>query len=331
MSQTKPLPSIIIVIPCLNEAAHIGGLLEQLRRDTISLDVKIVVCDGGSEDATVSIAQRIAAEDARIIVIDNPGRLQGCAVNKSVRRFGKDYDFLLRIDVHGRYPRDYCIRLVEDALWTGADSVVVPMETEGHDLMSEAAAAAQNSRLGTGGSKHRRASDGAWVDHGHHALMRLAAFTAVGGYDETFSHNEDAELDHRLRAAGYRIWLSGTTGMTYFPRASLAGLFKQYLSYGRGRARNFLKHRTVPKLRQALPLFVLPAAICGALFFVHWIAALPFIVWVVACMGYAAELAWRHGNPRLILAGVSAMVMHLAWSTGFWLQFANGTRRMGTA
>ena len=33
--------------------------------------------------------------------------------------------------------------------------------------------------------------------------MRIAAFSDVGGYDESFSHNEDAELDHRLNVAGF--------------------------------------------------------------------------------------------------------------------------------
>ncbi|TIT70853.1 MAG: succinoglycan biosynthesis protein exoa, partial [Mesorhizobium sp.] len=71
--------------------------------------------------------------------------------------------------------------------------------------------------------------------------MRIAAFRAVGGYDESFSHNEDAEFDHRLRQAGYRIWMSGRTQMVYYPRSTLKGLFFQYLGYGRGRANNVLK------------------------------------------------------------------------------------------
>ena len=52
--------------------------------------------------------------------------------------------------------------------------------------------------------------------------MRVAAFRAVGGYDESFSHNEDAELDYRLRAAGYRIWMTDKTFMVYYPRASVS-------------------------------------------------------------------------------------------------------------
>ena len=37
-----------------------------------------------------------------------------------------------------------------------------------------------------------------YVDHGHHAAFRAASFKAIGGYDETFSHNEDAEFDGAL-------------------------------------------------------------------------------------------------------------------------------------
>jgi succinoglycan biosynthesis protein ExoA len=31
-------------------------------------------------------------------------------------------------------------------------------------------------------------------------------------------------------------------------------------------------------------------------------------------------MAIRRRSPHLLLAGVSAMVMHFAWSVGFWLQ-----------
>ncbi len=88
--------------------------------------------------------------------------------------------------------------------------------------------------------------------------MRIASFEVVGGYDETFSHNEDAELDYRLRKAGFRIWMTDKTRMIYYPRASVGSLFLQYLGYGRGRAKNILKHGHLPSPRQMLPLIVLP-------------------------------------------------------------------------
>ena len=95
------------------------------------------------------------------------------------------------------------------------------MATMGFGAFQKATAFAQNSKLGNGGSPHRQGAKGHWTDHGHHALMRISAFRAVGGYDESFSHNEDAELDYRLRAAGYRIWMTDKTFMVYYPRASV--------------------------------------------------------------------------------------------------------------
>ncbi|TIT76080.1 MAG: glycosyltransferase family 2 protein, partial [Mesorhizobium sp.] len=308
------------VIPCLNEAAHIGTLLGQLRPAAARLGARIVVADGGSTDGTQAIVERVAAEDPRVLLLANPKRIQSAAINLAVATFGDGADYLIRIDAHGGYPADYCDRLIEEALATGADSVVVSMLTSGTGAMQKAVAAAQNSKLGTGGSKHRHMSAGEWVDHGHHALMRIAAFRAVGGYDESFSHNEDAEFDHRLRQAGYRIWMSGRTQMVYYPRSTLKGLFFQYLGYGRGRAKNVLKHRMMPKLRQMIPLLVFPVVLLAVLSPIFVLAAVPFLIWAAVCLGYGAVTAIRQRNPAIALAGVSAMVMHLGWSMGFWLQ-----------
>lgn len=313
-------PSVLIVIPCLNEAAHIGGLLDQLRPAAARLGGRIVVADGGSTDGTQAIVEKIVAKDPRVVLLANPKRLQSAAINLAVAALGEGADYLIRIDAHGGYPDDYCEQLVEEALATGADSVVVSMLTAGTGAVQKAVAAAQNSKLGTGGSKHRHMSEGEWVDHGHHALMRIAAFRHVGGYDESFSHNEDAELDYRLRQAGYRIWMSGRTQMVYYPRSTLRSLYFQYLGYGRGRARNVLKHRMVPKVRQMIPLLVAPVVLLALFSFVHWIAAVPFLLWMAVCLGYGLVTALRQRNAGIALAGVSAMVMHFGWSVGFWQQ-----------
>ncbi|TPM99212.1 glycosyltransferase family 2 protein [Mesorhizobium sp. B2-1-3A] len=328
---TQALPSSLIVIPCLNEATHIGTLLDQLRPAAQRLGARIIVADGGSTDGTLAIVEQIAAKDPRVILLHNKRRIQSAAINLAIGTFGEGADYLIRIDAHGGYPDDYCDRLVEEALATSADSVVVSMLTSGSGAVQKSVAAAQNSKLGTGGSKHRHLSAGEWVDHGHHALMRISAFRAVGGYDETFSHNEDAELDYRLRQAGYKIWMSGKTQMVYYPRASLKGLYFQYLGYGRGRAKNVLKHRVIPKVRQMVPLAVFPVVLLAAFSFVHWIAAVPLLVWAAVCLGYGLVTAIRQRNADIALAGVSAMVMHFGWSVGFWLQLLGLGARRGVA
>ncbi|MGF0538951.1 glycosyltransferase family 2 protein [Agrobacterium sp. ES01] len=322
---------ILIVIPCLNEAAHIEGLLRQLGRGRANLDALIVVADGGSTDGTAQIVTRLTQEIDGLVLLENPKRLQSAAVNLAVDRYGADRDYLIRIDAHGGYPEDYCQMLLREAIDTQADSVAVGMKTVGDGGFQSAAAVAQNSKLGNGGSKHRDGAGGQWVDHAHHALMRIDAFRTVGGYDETFSHNEDAELDHRLRRAGFRIWLTGATYMIYYPRKTAAALFRQYMGYGRGRARNLLKHRTLPKLRQMIPLAVAPVCVGLLLAVFYWIAALPFLLWAALCLAYGFWLAVWERYPNGVLAAVAAMIMHFAWSTGFWSELLSFRQRRAVA
>ncbi len=310
----------LLVIPCLNEAVTIAPLLRKLNGQRSGMDMLIIVADGGSTDGTREIVRGLVSEIPDLLLIENRKRIQSAAINLAVDRFGEDRDYLIRIDAHGDYPDNYCQALIEEAVAMQADSVVVGMETVGFGLFQKATAVAQNSKLGNGGSRHRAGGGGEWVDHGHHALMRIAAFRAVGGYDESFSHNEDAELDFRLRAAAFRIWMTGKTYMTYYPRASASALFRQYLAYGRGRAKNLIKHRSVPKLRQAIPLAVAPVVVGALLALFYWWTAVPMVIWAAACLGYGFWLAVGQKNPYGPLASLSAMIMHFAWSAGFWLE-----------
>lgn len=322
----RALRPVLTVIPCLNEAAHIEAVVDRLGPPAERLDMTIAIVDGGSTDGTRDMIGRIAASNPRVRVLENERRLQSAAVNLAVRQLGQDFQSLIRIDAHGEYPPTYCDRLLEEAEATGADAVVVSMETRGVGTFQKATAAAQNSRLGNGGSVHRVGTRGHWTDHGHHAWMRIAAFEAIGGYDESFSHNEDAELDYRLRNTGYRIWMTNKTSMVYYPRASVPSLFRQYLGYGRGRAKNILKHRAIPKIRQMIPLAVFPVVAGSSLAMLNWVALVPAGLWAGTCLGYGAWMAVRQRNPYGPLAGFSAMVMHLAWSAGFWLQLLDFRR-----
>jgi len=310
-------PQILVVVPVLNEELHLEDVIRSLLDAGLPAQARIVIADGGSSDATVEIANRLSLSDARITVMDNPQRLQSAAVNLAVARFGDGADYLVRIDAHGGYPAGYVKALVEDALATGADSVVVSMDTVGIAGFQRAIAAAQSSILGNGGSAHRRASsDGRWVEHGHHALMRISAFKAVGGYDVTFSHNEDAELDYRLRAAGYSVWLTGKTSMTYYPRTTVGSLSRQYFKYGEGRLKTMFKHRILPQPRQLIMIGVAPTILLAMVTPWLGLAALPFLVWSAFCLAYGAFLTGSAGRPAM--TGAAALVMHSSWSFGFW-------------
>jgi len=69
-------PLISVVMPCLNEEAAIGACIERIRRtfDAAGLSGEIVVCDNGSTDASVAIAERMGAR-----VVHEPRRGYGNA------------------------------------------------------------------------------------------------------------------------------------------------------------------------------------------------------------------------------------------------------------
>jgi hypothetical protein len=313
-----PSTSALVVVPCLNEEKHIEEVIAKLAREAERLDLKVVVADGGSTDQTCSIVQEIARSNPRIVLMQNPKRIQAAAINAAVSKYGQESECLIRVDAHATYSNRYCEALLNVQARTQADSVVVTMETVGSSCFQRAAAAAQNSLLGNGGSAHRNETDGGWVDHGHHALMTIDAFKAVGGYDETFAHNEDAELDARLTDHGFHIYLTAEVRITYYPRGSVTGLFQQYFNFGRGRARNFLKHPNSVRLRHLALAAVAPALCMAPLAPVAGIFALPAVAWAVLCVGYGLVLGKRLQDPCAAAAGVAAMAMQAGWSFGFF-------------
>jgi glycosyltransferase involved in cell wall biosynthesis len=308
----------LIVIPCLNEAEHIARVTQQMLAAAARHGGLVVVVDGGSTDGTRAIVADLAREFDLLRLLDNPARRQASAVNAAVAAYGQGHTHLIRVDAHSLYPDDFVDVLLAEALATRAASVVVGMIAAGEQGLQRLNAETQNARIGNGGSAHRARGQGEFVDHGHHALMEIAAFRAVGGYDPDFAHNEDAEFDHRLRAAGHDIWLTARTAITYFPRSALPALARQYFNFGRGRAANILKHRARPRLRQLAVISVGPMLLAAWLAPLAFALSLPALLWGGLVLAGGTLRALSRRSAFLLLSGPVAMLMHLCWSMGFW-------------
>lgn len=307
-----------VVIPTLNEIDHIEGLLGQLLAEPDTVVGEILVADGGSTDGTREAVAGVAALHPRVRLIDNVDRIQAAGMNRGVSAAGRDFTTIVRIDAHAQYPKDYVRRLLDVLRRTGADSVVVRLHTVGHSCFQRAVAAAQNSKVGTGGSAHRMGAVSGFVDHGHHAAFRRHSFEAAGGYDTDFVANEDAELDARIRSGGGRIWLDVGIPITYFPRDTIGGLAKQYFRYGQGRAQTYLKHGERLKLRQMMPPAALVAVSLGLLLapFVAQALLLP-IGYFAALFAATLGLTVEAGSACVLLAAPALATMHFAWGAGF--------------
>jgi len=322
---------ITIVVPALDEESCIERTVSGLLPEDDSYELLVV--DGGSRDRTRHLVLAMAEKNPRIRLIANPGRIQACAVNLAAQVADPRSRTIVRADAHCSYPPGWA-RQVASALSArraeGAASVVVPMITVGTDSSFQTAvAAAQNSRFGNGGSAHRRrAGDAGWIDHGHHAAFDREFFLSIGGYDETFAVNEDAELDIRVHKAGGRVWLESPALIQYHPRKTVRSLWKQYYGYGKGRARTVLKHRSLPKLRQMLPVGVMAACAGSLALSTAWpgLIAVP-VAYAGACAVAGQSCVRPDGGIRDgLLSGASLWIMHMAWACGFFRGVAAGGR-----
>ncbi|HEX8445343.1 MAG TPA: glycosyltransferase family 2 protein [Sphingomonas sp.] len=310
---------IAVVIPTLNEAAGIAAVIGQLLDGVpADRDVRLYVADGGSWDATAAIVTGMARNDARICWVDNPQRLQSAAVNLVANQVRDWAEILIRCDAHAGYPPGFVMNVASAIARSGADSVVVPMDSVGTSCIGRAIAWVSDTPAGSGGSAHRGGMRSGFVDHGHHAGWRLASFLAVGGYDQTYSHNEDAELDCRLNRSGFRVWLEADIRLTYWVRPTFRALARQYRNYGKGRSRTVRRHPGTIRARQlAVPSFV--AANLLALLLAPWngwTLLLP-LGYLLALAAVSVQVAWRRRSRCGLLAGPAALVMHVAWAAGF--------------
>ena len=311
--------SIIVVIPTLNEAPHIESVLSELQIDLPGDHaVRFVVVDGGSVDGTVDVVLRVAQSRSDVVLLHNPLRIQSAAVNLAVDRFGAGAGVLVRCDAHARYPAGFIRQLVETQVAQNCDSVVVPMDTIGEHGLQKAVAWISNTRLGTGGAAHRGGRQSGFVDHGHHGLMLISSFERAGRYDESFTHNEDAEFDCRLRATGGSIYLNAEIRIGYWPRSTLGGLWRQYFNYGMGRSKTARRHPGSLKARQvAVPAYLLTCLASIVAVAISPALAAPAVLYLGILGGASAWFCLRTCSLAGLLTGPATLTMHSAWAAGF--------------
>ncbi|MEL6258012.1 MAG: glycosyltransferase family 2 protein, partial [Pseudomonadota bacterium] len=268
----------------------------------------------------IFIVKQFEIVKARGQFANNENRLQSAAVNRVAEAAEAHRTILVRCDAHSIYPPGYVMKVADALRKSDAASLVVPMDSVGVGCFQKANAWIVNTPLGSGGSAHRGGCSSGPVDHGHHAGFDLSWFKNVGGYDEAFSHNEDAEYDRRVTSRGGVVFLDADIRVTYSPRATVRALARQYYKYGQGRAATVRKHRMRPKLRQIAPALHVVFLVASLILAVVTPLALVYPVFYVSVLIVASiQLAVSRRSVCGLLGGIAAATMHLAWGTGFLL------------
>ncbi len=307
-------PTVSVIIPTYQESAAIDRCLEAVADQTYRNVVEVLVVDGRSEDDT----RARAAAHRGVYVLDNPARIQAAALNVGIA--SAQGEVVVRVDGHCSIAPDYIERCIAALEATGAAMVGGAMTPVAHGAVERGIAAAMGSRFGAGPARFHTGGEAAWVDTVYLGAYRTEVARAVGGYAEDVGVNEDAEFAIRMAPHG-GVWFDPAISSTYTPRSSLGAVARQFLKYGRSRAKTAQRHPASLKPRQ----LVAPALVVGL--------ASPARKFVL--VGYLGGLAAvvaaegrRLGSARAPFAA-ALPVMHLSWGVGFLTELlATAWRRL---
>ncbi|WP_433788354.1 glycosyltransferase family 2 protein [Actinomycetospora sp. CA-101289] len=315
------------VVATLNEERSVEhcvrSLLTQDYRDGA---IEVVVVDGGSTDRTRSIVSSLTAEDPRVRLVSNPGRIAASAFNLGIEH--TTAELISLVSGHGSADPDYARTLVETFTSTGAALVGGRMVAEADPAdgpMAQAIARAMGSPLGQGPSYQHYGERAGWVDTAFPGAYRRDLIDEIGGFDEALVRNQDDELHLRARLAGYPMWFEPRLRSRYRPRADLRSLWSQYHQYGWWRWATLRKHGRVASFRHLIPA-ALVAGLAGgpALAVAVPRSRLVAGAWAGGALSWLALLVvagWAerdHGTHVAARVPVAMGCLHLAYGAGFW-------------
>lgn len=318
------LPRLSVIVPCRNEERFIAQCLESILRNDYPRDrLEILVVDGVSTDATLSIVNTYAGRHSCVKVLRNPKKITPAGLNLGIK--ASIGDVVCRIDAHARVAPDYLRRCVEHLRNGDADNVGGAMRTLPHDssLLARSIAFCMSHKFGAGNSVFRTGSKHTvFTDTVFGGCYRKEIFARIGLFNESLPRSQDIEFNQRLRKSGGITLLDPAIKCDYFASPNLRSFSKHNFDDGIWSILPFAHSTFVPvRPRHVVPfVFVATMAVLSALGFWFYPARLALTMELVtyagASIAFSLHLSRRQGIPFLFTMPLVFAVRHFAYGFG---------------
>ncbi len=308
-------PRVTIAIATKEDEARVEACLRSALGQDYPKDlVDIVVADGMSMDATREVVLRIAAEDPRVRLVDNPQRTRAAALNAVLA--GSTSDIIVPMDPSGDYARTHVTKCVEALSSSPAEHVAIVPRASGRTVVERAFAAVQSTKLAfAAGAELARGSEPVPALLG---AVRRKVFERVGLFDPGARAEEEVELSRRITRAGGALTVRRDIVVSRPDASSFKDLWRRHYQLGRSRGRRTVKDRRVSSIRELGPLAIVACG--GALAATATFQPLTPIaaaVYALTTGAAAVRVGRQEGIVTIPFAWAAYPVMHLAHGVGF--------------
>ncbi|MFC6324826.1 glycosyltransferase family 2 protein [Microbacterium koreense] len=323
-------------MPVLNERGYLEPAVRTVLAQDVERPMELILALGPSTDGTNELARRLAGEDDRIRLVDNPEADIPIGLNLAIR--AASYPTIVRVDAHSELEPSYARRAVDTLDRVRAANVGGVMRAEGRTPFQRAVARAYNSPIGLGGGAYHGGTTEGEAESAYLGVMRRDVLAEVGLFDETIRRGEDWELNLRIRRAGYRVWFDPTLAVTYWPRESWSRLARQFVATGRWRGElvrrfgrgNSLRFFAPPLLVAVIGVAIVVAVLQAAGVVTGWwalatsVVYLPLVVYIAVIVGVAVGPGGGSGWRDKLWTAAVLPTMHLSWGSGFIVGLLRG-------
>ncbi|CAB4690163.1 unannotated protein [freshwater metagenome] len=194
------------------------------------------------------------------------------------------------------------------------------MKAVGETPLQQAIAWAYGSRFGLGGGAYHVGGLAGPSDSVYLGVFRKDILEKLGGFNEKMIRGQDWELNLRIRNSGELVYFDPRLEVTYYPRASLGKLAKQFFDTGAWRAELTRSHIAKANLRYfAPPTAVLSISLGLGLYllgFGGFLGLIPLSAYTLGLLVAAITAKQLSLSAKLNIL-IALPTMHFCWGVGF--------------